>query len=118
MEPPISRMRRKERDAPKKAVEKIYFASFNSSLRWLGTEALPLCAFYYSHLQLRAPDLKEAHIIDQINISLILKYMHSNIDYTRPTDIEEHALSVVVFDDASRTDFAGQIGVLPGLMVD
>lgn len=49
---------------------------------------------------------------------LKLKKLGTTIAYQRPTDKDQHELSVLVFTDASRTDDVGQLGVLAGPLVD
>ena len=114
---PLTRQRRKECDDDVNVIEKGAFASVNSSLGWIGTAVSPLCSFYASYLQQKAPDIKVAHIIEQTNILRKLKKLGTVISYPRPTDNQQYGLSILVFSDASRIDENGQLGVLTGLLV-
>lgn len=114
---PLSRQRRKEYNEALTKLEKSTFASINSSLGWIGTAASPLCSFYSSYLQQKAPNTKVSHMVEQTNILRKMKKLGTVISYPRPTDKREHELSVLVFADASRVDEAGQLGVLTGLLV-
>ena len=117
MECPISRQRRKEPELEVNAIEKGTFASINSSLGWIGIAASPLCLFYSSYLQQKAPDIKVSHLVEQANIIRKLKKMGTTIKYPRPTDKKEYHLSILIFSDASRSDENGQHGIILGLLV-
>lgn len=114
---PITRQRRKDSDDDINAIEKSAFASVNSSLGWIGTAVSPLCAFYSSYLQQKAPEVKVSHLIEQSNILRKLKKLGTTISYPRPIDTQAYDLSVLVFSDASWTDENGQLGVITGLLV-
>lgn len=113
----VSRLRRKSQDSSLNMIEKRAYMSTNSSLGWIGTAASPICPFYTSHLQQKAPEIKVKHLIEQNNILKKLKKYGTTIAYPRPPLNVELPLSIVVFDDASRSDENGQIGIIAGLVV-
>jgi len=98
-------------------MEKSAFASSNSSLGWIGTAASPLCSFYSSYLQQKAPGTKVCHLVEQINTIRKLKKLGTTISYPRPVDNQDYEMSILVFSDASRTEESGQLGILTGLLV-
>ena len=104
--------RRRECDDELNAIEKTAFASVNSSLGWIGMAASPLCSFYESYSQQKAPQIKISHLIEQINILRKLKKLNTKMSYPRPTDDQNYDLNVLVFSDASRTDENGELGIL------
>jgi len=114
---PISRQRRKMGEKPLNEIEKSAFASSNSSLGWVGTAASPLCSFYSSYLQQKAPGTKVCHLVEQINTIRKLKKLGTTISYPRPVDNQDYDMSILVFSDASRTEESGQLGILTGLLV-
>ena len=113
----LSRPRRKEHKSYLNDIERSFFASTNSSLGWIGTAASPLCSFYASYLQQKAPDTTISDLVEQLNIVRKLKRLGTAISYPRPTDKRDYELSILVFADASKPREHGQIGVLAGLLV-
>ncbi len=114
---PLTRQRRKEPEMKLNDMERSEFASVNSSLGWIGTAASPLCSFYSSYLQQKAPHTTVSNLTEQISIVRKLKKYGTSISYPRPTDKTKYKLSILVFSDASRVDENGQIGLLAGLLV-
>lgn len=64
----ISRYRQKQSECPANEIEKRSFMSLNSSLGWIGSAASPMCSYYSSYLQHRAPNVLVKHIVEQNNI--------------------------------------------------
>ena len=114
---PISRPRRKDMQEALNAMEKKSFNSVNSSLRWLGIAASPLCAFYASYLQQCAPSATLSDLVVQINTLRALKKYGSTIHYTIPPPGSTVDASILVFSDAGRKVDRGQISVLSGLLL-
>lgn len=52
-----------------------------------------------------------------MNILRKLKKLGTVISYPRSTDTEMHELTVLVFSEASRSDEAGQLGVITGFLI-
>ena len=112
----FARSRRKEQEELLNDIEKSHFASINSSLGWIGSAASPLCSFYASYLQQKAPKPCVKHLVEQNNILRSLKKHGTTIRYLRPEVKKADELTLVIFADASKSDQNGQIGVLCGLM--
>lgn len=110
-------MRRKQHDQNMNELEKKAFMSINSSLGWIGTAASPLCSFYSSYLQQKAPELRFKNLIEQYNILRKLKRNRTTITYKRTDLNKELSISVLSFSDASKIDENGQIGILTGLLI-
>lgn len=113
---PLTRMRRKEFDAPLNVVERRSFSSLNSSISWLGVAASPLCSFYSSHMQQRLPTAKVSDLVAQINALKALKKFGSKIAYHRPLPKADYALNILVVSDASRSVDHGQLCFVAGLL--
>ena len=113
----FSRQRREQFEQPLNEVEKSVFGSTNSSLGYIGTATSPICSFYASYIQQKAPELKTCHLVEHVNIVRKLKKLGTTIAYTRPSDKCQYELSVLLFADASRIDDCGQLGVITGLLI-
>lgn len=114
---PVSRLRRKESVHRINAIEKSTFASINDFIGWIGTTTSPICAFYASYLQQKAPETQVHHLVKQTTITHHLKNLGTTILHPRPKDKDNIELSVLLFADASRVDGLGQLGVVTGLLV-
>lgn len=68
----------------------------NSCLGWSCNAASPLCSYDAIHLQLKAPDIKVTHLIDQNNSLWKLNQHRTNVKYPIPTPGKQHNLSVAV----------------------
>ena len=98
-------------------IEKSHYMSVNSTLGWIGNAAFPLCSFYASYLQQKAPSLSVKDLIEQLNIVRKLKRLGTTISYNRPNNDKEIELNLVMFCDASKGDKNGQLGIITGLVM-
>ena len=114
---PISRARRKNGTHHLNSIEQKAFNSLNSSLGWLGIAASPLCSFYSSYLQQRAPTATVSDLISQINYLRVLKKTGTAIHFALPEGTRSAQASIMVFSDAGRKFDHGQLSVLAGLLL-
>lgn len=113
----LSRYRGQQFQQTLNAIEKSHFASTNSSLGWIGSAASPICSFYASILQQKAPETAVSHLVDQINIVRKLQKLGTVKPYPRPTDKNEYELTELAFADASKPSEYGKLGIVIGLLV-
>lgn len=90
--------------------------STNSSISWIGTAASPFCSFVSSYLKRKAPSICVKHLIEQNNFIRSRNQVGTTICYLRPKRNQDHKMSVVIFEDASRIDKSCQIGIISGLL--
>lgn len=61
----LTRISRKQNDAPVNDLQKSVFASTNSSFGWIWGASSPFCWFYASYLQQISPNIKVRHLTEQ-----------------------------------------------------
>lgn len=84
-----------------------FHAYTNSSLALIGSAGSPLCSFYVSYLQQKAPEIRVCNLVEQRNIVKKLQKLGAFIGYPRPVDKRNYELTLLAFADALRTDAYG-----------
>lgn len=113
----LSPRRKKQYDSYVNEIEKKIFMSTNSTLGWIGSAISPICSYYASYMQQKAPRIKVSHLVEQNNIIRKLKRYGKTVSYQRPPLNTKVELSVLAFSDASKVDENGQLGIICGLLV-
>lgn len=109
----ITPVRHRQFDEQLNTIEKRTFMSLNSSISWLETVFLPLCAFYTSYLQQKLPDCQVKSLICQLNS---LKTVKRHGTLTMYPELQSDIINLVAFADASHSRNGSQLCYIIGVL--
>lgn len=77
----------------------------------------PICLSNAIHLQEKVPKPNVEDLILQINYVKLLKKLGSTIRFVNPAIFQNSGFSIIVFSDANRLSYHGQLAFICGLII-
>lgn len=113
---PLTLVRRQQVEESMNQIENHHFMSIDSSIGWHGITALPLCAFYASHLQQNLKESKVSALITQASKLTLALHYGTLTSFIRPACGSKAQLSLVLIADARHFESVSQLPFMIGII--